>query len=140
MRKVNRATKPDTKLEPAPTATPRHAPDVASRLPMTASTACPAKDAICRKCAKRGHFQAVCRSSVLKVGGVQDSSEAPYNSSDVFLGAIANQSTETANPWAVTLQLNGKPMEFHVDTGAEVTVISKLTHEKIGSPPLSPSS
>ena len=103
---------------------------------------CPAKDAICRKCAKRGHFQAVCRSSV-KVGGVQagqDPSEAPYDSSDVFLGAITYQSAETANPWAVTLRLNDKPMEFHIDTGAEVTVISKLTHEKIGSPPLSPSS
>ena len=33
---------------------------------------CPAKDAICRRCNKRGHFQAVCRSAA-KVAGVQSS-------------------------------------------------------------------
>ena len=35
---------------------------------------CPAKEATCRKCNKKGHFQAVCRSTV-KVGRVQSQGE-----------------------------------------------------------------
>ena len=63
---------------------------------------CPAKDAICRKCSKRGHYQAVCRSPA-KVGGVQAHTDSSH---EVFLGAVETQDREPANPWAVTLQLN----------------------------------
>ena len=51
-----------------------------------------------------------------------------------FLGAVGAHSEN--DPWAVTLQLNEKPMEFHIDTGAEVTVISEHASTQIGCPPL----
>lgn len=35
---------------------------------------CPAKDAVCHRCGKRGHFQRVCRSQA-KVGVVQESAD-----------------------------------------------------------------
>ena len=43
----------------------------------------------------------------------------------------------TSNPWRLCLLLNGVPTEFDIDTGAEVSVISKPRHTKIGSPSLS---
>ena len=97
---------------------------------------CPARDAVCHKCAKRGHFQSVCRSTA-KVGEVHlDSFQA--SPSEVFLGSLTEQGANPSSPWAVTLSLNGKPTHFEIDTGADVTVISQLAHKEIGSPSLSP--
>lgn len=72
----------------------------------------------------------MCRSTV-KVGGVQAGHSEP--SDDYFLGAVGAQG---GDPWAVTLQLNKTPMEFHIDTGAEVTAISEHACGQIACPPL----
>ena len=78
---------------------------------------CPAREAVCHKCAKRGHFQSVCRSTA-KVGEVHlDSFQA--SPSEVFLGSLTEQGANPSSPWAVTLSLNGKPTHFEIDTGAE---------------------
>lgn len=90
---------------------------------------CPARDAICHKCAKRGHFQAVCRSTA-KVREVNQGD--PFIP---FLGGVDSQNAAN-NPWRLSLLLNDTPTEFNIDTGAEASVISKARHEKIGSPPL----
>ena len=37
-------------------------------------------------------------------------------------------------PWSVTLHLNGRSIFFCIDTGAEVTIISKKIYTKIGGP------
>ena len=94
---------------------------------------CPAKDAVCHKCRKRGHFQSVCRSA--KLGEVhRDTPEK----SDAFMGGIQKGDNSKDSPWSVVLTLNGKPTKFEIDTGAEVTAISKKAHKEIGSPTLSP--
>ena len=80
---------------------------------------CPAREAICHKCKKRGHFQTVCRSA--KVSGVTTESEEP----SAFLGSLGKASE---NPWTVTLQLDNSPVIFCIDTGAEVTVMSDKTN------------
>ena len=41
--------------------------------------------------------------------------------------------------WSIVLSLNGKPIQFEIDTGAEVTAISQNAHSEIGSPQLRPS-
>ena len=76
----------------------------------------------------------MCRS-IRNIGDVhhQDASYG-YESDDVFLGAVG---TGNDDPWLVTIQLEGKPVVFHIDTGAEVSVITETVHEEIGSPPLS---
>ena len=58
---------------------------------------------------------------------------------EAFLGGVDTQGT-LDNPWRLSLMLNGTPTDFEIDTGAEVTAISKERHEKIGSLPLSRSS
>ena len=54
---------------------------------------CPAKDAICHKCSRKGHYKAMCRSTA-KVEVRQD--EPDYT--EAFLGAVG---TDRDNPWVV---------------------------------------
>ena len=81
----------------------------------------------------------MCRSKK-KVGEVYHDSASndyecdDYEYDDVFFGSAE---TKHDNPWLISLQLEGKPVEFHIDTGAEVSVIPELVYKKIGSP-LSP--
>ena len=49
--------------------------------------------------------------------------EVQQEEQEAFLGLV--QDSEHANPWVVTLLVNGKPLEFKIDTGADVTVIPK---------------
>ena len=93
---------------------------------------CPAGDAICHKCAKRGHFKSVCRAA--KVGGIHSPGE-----DNSFLGGVTETGDKSREiPWSVTLSVNGKPMPFEIDTSAEVSVISQKAHQDIGSPTLRP--
>ena len=98
---------------------------------------CPARDQTCDKCGKPGHFKAVCRTKT-EVGGVaatsQESTSEQKGSS--FLGAISDRDTMD-DPWAVELTLQGTPVTLHIDTGAEVTVISQKTWGSVGRPELS---
>lgn len=97
---------------------------------------CPARDAVCHKCSKRGHFKAMCRSSK-KVGVVhQEISEGECDYDEAFLGTIG---TGNSNPWIVSLQVMNETVDFHIDTGAEVSVIPDQVYKKLGSPSLTPS-
>ena len=87
---------------------------------------CPAKDVTCHKCGKRGHYQTVCRSRT--VGDVT-------TGDDVFLGTIQEDKSE---PWTVTVLVNNKPITFKLDTGADVTVISKSLSNQIVEGTLQP--
>ena len=62
---------------------------------------CPAREAVCHKCKKKGHFKAVCRSaynvSVVTVAE-EDSSD-----SDAFLGTVSG--TGSSKPWQITMLL-----------------------------------
>ena len=68
---------------------------------------CPARDAQCRKCHRRGHFPAMCRTKSVKTVTREDSEDK------AFVGAVENSeslmiptvSTET-KPWSVNILLN----------------------------------
>jgi len=49
-----------------------------------------------------------------------------------FLGAVTSETLQQ-NPSVVTIQLHSVPVEFHIDTGAEVTVITEALYHKVGS-------
>ena len=82
---------------------------------------------------KQGHFKSVCRSSA-PVRGVQ--ADKSSSDDDISLGVVTSEDSASHNPWSVTLQLNSVPVKFHIDTGAEVTVISESIYKKVGSPSL----
>ena len=48
------------------------------------------------------------------------------------------QESEGSNPWSVTLPVNGRPVDFKIDTGADVTVISKIVNQNIPHSTLKP--
>ncbi|KAL6459873.1 hypothetical protein MHYP_G00316320 [Metynnis hypsauchen] len=77
---------------------------------------CPAKEAACRKCHKRGHFAAVCKSKQ-PVHEVADEEELCQDS--LFLGEVRSDSTG----WYSDVKLNGTVVSFKLDTGAAVTAI-----------------
>lgn len=93
---------------------------------------CPARNAVCHKCAKRGHFRSMCRSTA-KVAEVHEDTQ---QEGTAFLGKLSEEDTGPCSPWSVTLLVNGIPVQFDIDTGADVTVISTETHRRIGSPKL----
>ena len=57
---------------------------------------------------------------------------------NAFLGPVRGVKRDRQDPWAVKVQLNGSPVTFHIDTGAEVTVISEQLHRKLNNASLSP--
>ena len=96
---------------------------------------CPAREATCRKCGKKGHYQVVCRSaqSIRLIAADQE---------EVFIASIDEQVPMVdagENPWVVTISINGSPVEFKIDTGADVSVISDTTYKALAKKtPLKP--
>ena len=87
-------------------------------------------------CHKVGHWGRVCRTS-RSVNEVTETERAEQTS--YFLGSVCN-ANETSEQWTVQLQVDSTPMEFKIDTGADVTVISEdtfhiLTPERTLAPP-----
>ena len=79
---------------------------------------CPGSELVCRKCNWCGHYQVVCKSK-----SVHEISE--YSEDEGFLGMVDGGTKE----WFTTVKIDGKPIEFRVDTGADVDVISKQVYQ-----------
>ena len=97
------------------------------RSPPHPKTQCPAREAVCRKCSKKGHFQIVC-CTVKTVGAIERGED------DIFLGTVyasADAVSMTGSPWVIDLTLNGRPVQFKIDTGADVTVIGETDYNQV---------
>lgn len=97
---------------------------------------CPAVKATCHNCHKMGHWARVCRNS-RSVHEVTEAERAEQTS--YFLGSVCDAS-DKSEQWTVQLRVDSTPVEFKIDTGADVTVISEdtfhtLTPEKRLEPP-----
>ena len=93
---------------------------------------CPAKDATCHYCKRKGHYGTVCFSKT-----AADSVEAALTPIDV---AFLDSMTPAGKPeraWFTQIQLCDRKTLFKMDTGAEVTAVSKTTHQHLGKPKLS---
>ena len=110
----------------------QHKQDRCSRCVKTPSHSrrqCPAREAICHRCHKKGHYQSMCRT--LPKQSIQSiTSEVPEGFSDQFLGVVTD-STNHSNLWNATVMLNGKAVEFKLDTGANVSVIPTQLFESL---------
>ena len=84
---------------------------------------CPAKEAKCNNCNRIGHFRLVCRS--VKPNEKSDAKHVhkvdAQNIEDVFLGEVRNNSD---NSWSVNLTVDSYKVNFKLDTGAAVSVLS----------------
>ena len=81
----------------------------------------------------------MCRTKSVRVVSTEDSGE------ETFVGMIEDSesliiptvSTGT-EPWTVNVLLNKLPVEFQIDTGADVSVIPEELYKKLKAPPLEP--
>ena len=82
---------------------------------------CPAKDATCHKCNRKGHYSNQCFSKTVAAAGATDE----LSSDTAFLGSMG---ANTQSPWTAEILLNQVKVSFKLDTGAEVTAISDDTY------------
>lgn len=84
---------------------------------------------------KGGSFAAVCWSK--SVREVSSTGGGATNGSSVdhwFLAALSGDSDQD-DKWKVQLKVSGKPVVFKIDTGADITTISKSTFDSLPNQP-----
>ena len=77
---------------------------------------CPAREAICNRCHKRGHYSLQCRTKMVHSTSSETSMDTAFL--DVMIG-------DQSSSWTVEIRLNNHPILFKLDTGAEVTAVSE---------------
>lgn len=78
---------------------------------------CPARNKRCRRCNKLGHFAIACKTKNVK-------------------GLVVCESA-SEDRWCITLPIHGRSVKFKIDTGADITIMSRSTYESLqGRPPL----
>ena len=80
---------------------------------------CPASESVCHKCNWCRHYQVVCKSK-----SVRDISE--YLEDEGFLCVVDGGTKQ----WFTTVKVDGKPIEFRVDTAADVDVMSEQVYQQ----------
>ena len=90
------------------------------------------KEAMYRKCHKRGHFQNACQTKSVRAVSTEDPEK------DFFVGMIDDPAplvvptvSSGTDPWTVNVLLNDHQIEFQIDTGANVSVISEDQYQKL---------
>ena len=90
---------------------------------------CPAKDAVCHACQKKGHYSSQCRSKTVDESTLESA----------FLDAATTSSEEKAWFAEIFVGSHGShKVTFKLDTGAEVTAVSQEKYQTLpDAPPLS---
>ena len=87
------------------------------------------KRQFCPESAKKGHFQAVCKS-LKTVHGVLIDEQASSSDQEIsFLGAVHN--TNIDKQWSVEVCLDNIKVNFKIDTGADVDIISDKIYRNL---------
>ena len=96
---------------------------------------CPAKGQECRLCHKLNHFESVCRSASKSKKGKKKSQrvqsvEVDDTSldNDFYLGSVDNAND---SPWMTVVEIKKKKLNFKIDTGADVSVVSHQTFKML---------
>ena len=100
---------------------------------------CLARGKKCSKCQRVGHFAAVCWA-VSELRRNADDATKGSRDDHWFLGALSSDSQQD-NKSKVQLKISGKSVVFKIDTGADITAMSKTTFDSLPyQPKLHPSS
>ena len=83
---------------------------------------CPAREATCFKCSKVGHFAEACYKNK-SVYEVENESQSPAYS-ETFLGEVNSINDDF---WSTDIQVNNQTVNFKLDSGSKVTLISDHT-------------
>lgn len=81
---------------------------------------CPARDAICNLCHKKGHYAKMCKSK--KVHEVNIATLTEDADEDIaFLGSVTTN--VAGSPWMTEIKIDNLDVVFKIDTGADFTVV-----------------
>lgn len=98
---------------------------------------CPAKGKTCNYCHKRGHFIVCCKKRASKEARarevVDDDVCDDVKVEDIYIGAVDCNIPEKT--WTVPLEVAGKRIDFKIDTGADVSIISKDVYNSFSQQP-----
>ena len=97
---------------------------------------CPAKDVLCYRCNRRGHFSSQCLSNTIDAVSTtlpEQTLSQPISLNDQYTDIAFLDTVQTiqGNIWQVQVTINDKKVNFKVDTGAEVTALSHTTWETL---------
>ena len=95
---------------------------------------CKFRDYTCNYCKKNGHLEKVCRqkkNEQLSTKHITTISKLNCSKSSISTIPALNSSC------MISLEVNGNPLTFEIDTGSSHTIISKLDWHRLQSPPLS---
>ena len=91
---------------------------------------CPAKEAQCFRCNRRGHFSSQCLSTTVAstTRNLQElTTETSMADNSTIEVAYLDTLDGSKKVWEVEVYVKGKAVTFKVDTGAEVTALSDST-------------
>ncbi|GBN61738.1 Transposon Ty3-G Gag-Pol polyprotein [Araneus ventricosus] len=95
---------------------------------------CPAYGKRCHSCNNLNHFSVVCRFKDVKdlvVDESEDNGDYYVNSINVHHIVKCIESASTLKEWNKTLIIEGQPMTFKLDTGAEVNVLPLMANPQV---------
>ena len=122
-----------------PASRPHHQAPTANQRPLSKCTRCgkgphqrqqcPAKDAVCFNCKKKGHFSGQCLSKSSREATKVSEITVADDASVAYLSTLLARE-ETS--WLTTVTVNSELMKFKVDTGAEVTALTEEALSQLG--------
>lgn len=92
---------------------------------------CPAKNAECRACHRKGHYAAMCYARAPRTQSRDISKVCEGEGEGHFLGAVSRGGTEA---WYKKIKLDRGKVNFKLDTGADVTVVPEQCVPKSARP------
>ena len=85
---------------------------------------CPARDAECHRCHKKGHYKSMCKTKTVSSVDTEDS-----QLDSAYLDTLTE---DQSSAWSVSVMVGQQALTFKVDTGAEVTAISERAFQELG--------
>ena len=87
----------------------------------------------CLACGKQGHIKRMCRSTRVQgdVKAVEDTSNTAVGQYQLYHLEEATIPETSKNPYVVKLAVEGRELQFEIDTGASLSVVSEETYKEL---------